>query len=101
MITKVPLEHSGDGRLRESHERALMRIEAQAGLDKTGVRDLDEIILILSAMQELSGKLLGQPQVRSDHLVEDLLAPNWAGRLGLDEQFARMVGELLTSRVVM
>jgi hypothetical protein len=61
VITKVPLEHAGDGRLREAHERTLVRIEAQAGLDKSGIGDLDEILLVLSAMQELSGKLLGQP----------------------------------------
>ena len=63
MITKVPLEHPRDGRLREANERALVRIEAQAGLDKPRVRDLDEIFLVLSAIQELSGKLLGQPQM--------------------------------------
>jgi hypothetical protein len=63
VITKVPLEHSGDGRLREADERALMRIEAQAGLDKPSVGDLDEILLVLSATQELSSKSLGQPQM--------------------------------------
>jgi hypothetical protein len=63
VITKVPFEHSGNGRLREANKRALVRIEAQAGLDKAGVRNLDEIFLVFSAMQELSGKLLGQPQM--------------------------------------
>jgi hypothetical protein len=40
-----------------------MRIEAKAGLYETCVRDLDEILLVLSPMQELSGEPLGQPKV--------------------------------------
>jgi hypothetical protein len=63
VITKVPLEDPGDGWLREADKRALKRIEAQAGLDKPGVGDLDEILLVLSATQELSSKSLGQPQM--------------------------------------
>jgi hypothetical protein len=63
VITKVPLEHPGDRRLGEADERALVWIEAQARLDKPGVRDLNEILLVLSAVQELSGKSLGQPQM--------------------------------------
>jgi hypothetical protein len=101
MITKVPLQHSTDGRFRESHERALVRIETHASLDKPGVRDLDEVFLVLSAMQELSGELLSQPQMRGDHLIEDLLAPGRPSRLGLDEQCASAFGQLLTSRMLM
>jgi hypothetical protein len=41
MITKVPLKHPGDGRLRKTDEGALMRIEAKAGLYETCVRNLD------------------------------------------------------------
>jgi hypothetical protein len=63
MITKVPLKHPCDGRLCEADERTLMRIEAKAGLYETCVRDLDEILLVLSPMQELSGEPLGQPKV--------------------------------------
>jgi hypothetical protein len=63
MITKVPLEDPGDGRFRESHERALIRIEAQASLDESGVGDLDEVLLVLSAIQELPGEFLSEPQV--------------------------------------
>jgi hypothetical protein len=101
MITKVPLQHPRNGRFRESHERALVRIEAQASLDKPGVSDLDEVFLVLSAIQELSGEFLSQPQMRGDHLIKDLLAPDWASRLGLDEQCAGTFGQLLTSRMLM
>jgi hypothetical protein len=100
MITKVPFQHPADGRLRESHERALERIEAQASLDEPRVRDLDEVFLVLSAMQELSGEFLSQPQMRGDHLIKDLLAPEWPGRLALDEQCASTLGQLLTSRML-
>jgi hypothetical protein len=66
-----------------------VRIEAQACLDKPGARDLDEVLLILSAMEELPGKFLSQPQMRGDDLIKNLLAPGWTRGLGLDEQSAR------------
>jgi hypothetical protein len=85
MITKVPLEHARDGRLGKADKRTLVRIEAKAGLYQTRVRDLDEVILILTPMQELPRQLLGQPEVGSDHLVKDLLPSERPRRLGLEE----------------
>jgi hypothetical protein len=55
MITKVPLEDSRDGRLRKANERTLLWIEAQAGLNEPRIGNLDEILLILSSVEELSG----------------------------------------------
>jgi hypothetical protein len=100
MITEVPFQHSTDGRFRESYERALLRIETQACFDKPGVRDLDEVFLVLSAMEELSGEFLSQPQMRGDHLIEDLLAPGRPSRLGLDERCTSTLCQLVTSRML-
>jgi hypothetical protein len=77
-----------------------VRIEAQASLDKSGVCDLDEVVLVFSAMQELSSEFFSQPQMRGDDLIKDLLAPEWPSRLGLDEQCASTFGQLLTSRML-
>jgi hypothetical protein len=99
MITKVPFQHPTDGRFRESHERALLRIEAQASLDKPGVGHLDEVLLVFSAMQELSGEFFGQPQMRGNDLIKDLLAPEWPSRPGLDEQGAGTFGQLVTGQI--
>jgi hypothetical protein len=78
-----------------------VRIEAQASLHKSGIGDLDEVFLVFSAMQELSGEFLSQPQMRGDHLIEDLLAPGRPSGLGLNEQCASAFGQLLTSRMLM
>jgi hypothetical protein len=101
MITKVPLKHPCDGRLRKTDEGALMRIEAKAGLYEACVRNLDEILFVLATMQELSGEPLGQPQVRGDYLVKDLLPADGACRLGLDEQLTRTFGQFFTGRMLM
>ena len=77
-----------------------MRIEAKAGLYKTCGRNLDEILLVLAAMQELSGEPLGQPKVRGDYLVKDLLPPNGSCRLGFDKQLTRTVSQILAGYLV-
>jgi hypothetical protein len=79
----------------------LVRIEANAGLDEAGVRDLDEILLILSAMQELPGEPLGEPQVGGDYLVKDLLPTDGACRLRLEKQLTRTFGQFFTGRGLM
>jgi hypothetical protein len=95
VITKVPLEYAADRWLGKAHKGALVRIEAKACLNQTRARDLDEVVLVLTAIQELPGEPLGEPEMRSDHFVEDLLPPEGPCRLGLDEQLTRTLGELL------
>ena len=57
-----------------------MRIEAKAGLSEARIRNLDEVLFILSPMQELPGEPLGEPQVGGDYLVKDLLPTDGACR---------------------
>ena len=64
MITKVSLEHSCDRGHRKADKRALMRIEAPAGFDQSGARDLQEVFLVLATMQEPARQRLRQPEMR-------------------------------------
>jgi hypothetical protein len=77
-----------------------MWIEAQAGLHETRIRDLNEILLVLSPMEELSGKPLGQPHVGGDYLVENLLPPEGPCRLGLEEQLTGTFGQFFTGHML-
>jgi hypothetical protein len=48
-------------------------------------------------VQVVSGKLLGEPQMRGDYLVKDLLPPSGSRCLGLGEQLMRTLGQLFTA----
>jgi hypothetical protein len=78
----------------------LTRIEAQARLDQARARDLDEVILVLPAMCELSGKPLGEPEMRDHYLVKDLLPPGRPGRFSLDQQLTGTFGQLFTGHAL-
>jgi hypothetical protein len=78
-----------------------MRIEAKAGLNEACIRNLDEVLLILSAMQELPGEPLGEPQVGGDYLVKDLLPTDGACSLRLEKQLTRTFGQFFTGRGLM
>ena len=94
MITKVSLEHSSDRGHRKADKRALMRIEAPAGFDQSGARDLQEVFLVLAAMQEPARQRLRQPEMRRDHFIEDLLAFGRPRSLCLNEEVLRTFGKL-------
>jgi hypothetical protein len=61
---------------------------------------LDEILLILPAVQELSGQLLGEPKMRGDDFIKDLLPPDGPRCLSLQKQLMGTFGQLLTARML-
>ena len=52
MITEVPLQDSGDGGHGERDEGTLLGGEALSGLDQAGPGDLQQVLLVLPAVQE-------------------------------------------------
>jgi hypothetical protein len=83
MITEMPLEYASDRRHRKSNERPLVG-STSAGLDQPRACHLEQVLLILAAMQEPACQRLSQPQVGSGHLVEDLLTARKARRVGFE-----------------
>lgn len=93
MITEMTLEYAGDRWHGKTDERPLMRIESVACLHQPGTCDLEQILLVLAAMQEPAGKGFGQPQMRADNLIDDLLTPGRTCSLSLDEKVMGAVGQ--------
>jgi hypothetical protein len=50
-------------------------------------------------MQEPAGKRFGQPQVRTDDLVDDLLTPGWARSLSFEKKVVSTLGEFFPGRL--
>jgi hypothetical protein len=100
MITKVPLEYAGDGRHGKANEGTLMRVKSLARFDQSRACNLQQILLVLAAMQEPAGERSGQPQVRADDLVKDLLPPGRAAGLGLKEKVVGTFGEFFARRLL-
>ena len=52
-------------------------------------------------MRELSGKPLGEPEMRDNYLIKDLLPPGRPGRFSLDQQLTGTFGQLFTGHALM
>jgi hypothetical protein len=100
MITKVPLEYAGDGRHGKANERPLTRVKSMARFDQSCAGDLQQVLLVLAAMYEPAGERSGQPQVRADDLVKDLLTPGGASGLSLEKKVAGTFGEFFARRLL-
>ena len=100
MITKVPLEYAGDRRYGKANERPLMRVESLARFDQSSSCHLEQVILVLTAIQEPTSQRSGQPQVRADDLVKNLLTPGRPSGLGLKEKVVGTFGEFFAGRLL-
>jgi hypothetical protein len=91
MITKVPLEYAGDRRYREANKRALMWIEASARFDQARAGNLKQVLLIFTAMNEPARQRFSQPEMGSDHFIENLLSLNRTSGLGGEQKLVSAI----------
>jgi hypothetical protein len=71
----------------------LARIKSLTRFDQASARDLEQVLLVLPAMQEPASKGFGQPQVRTDDLVNDLLTPGRVSSLSFEKKVVSTLGE--------
>jgi hypothetical protein len=71
----------------------LKRIESLTRFDQASACDLEQVLLVLPAMQEPASKGFGQPQVRTDDLVNDLLTPGRTRSLSFEKEVLSTLGE--------
>src|SRR5215207_2020679 len=96
MITEVPLQDSGDGRHCKGNERPLVGVEALSGFDQPGAGDLQQILLVLAAVQESAGERVGEPKVGAHHLVKNLLTLLRSYLARFSQQLEGTVSQLVT-----
>jgi len=100
MITEVPLQDSRDGGHGERDERTLLGSEALGSLNQACAGDLQQVLLVLPAVKKAPRQRLGEPEVRGDHLIDDLLALVFTDLTGPAQQGDGTVSELLSLRLL-